>query len=131
MHSAQVLLIRPLIPMMCSALVTIGLCWLAAGNQAAGEAARGASISLTSMIFSLVFLFRYGTEVLAIIAVTAVRVLLTVSLTGIVAFKFPTLRTPSLFFAVLVVYFVGLLVETRLVITLLSWSSQSEREQRS
>lgn len=92
-------------------IVAVGLI----GAGGVKETAAGACVAVPAMFFSLLFIMRHGTDLFVILGVTFMRVLMTLFLSGFVAWKFPSLRTPAFFITVTVVYLVGLFVETRLV----------------
>ena len=84
-----------------------------------------AGVVLIVSLFALGFLFRYGSGTVTILALTFLRVGLTMALASFVAWKFPSLRTLAFFLSVTVVYMAGLVVETWLV-----WKDQQRPEVR-
>lgn len=72
----------------------------------------GTLASIPGAVLSLLFQFRHGTGIVAILAATALRFGLTLGLAAYAAWSFPSLRSLTFFLTVSVVYLVSLFVET-------------------
>ena len=102
--------------MTITGVLSAGVCFSAAGRDGMQAALLATAVALPGGVFALVFLFRHGTGPGAMVAITIVRVALTMGLAGFIAWKFSSLRTLSFFISVTVVYLAGLFVETRLAL---------------
>ncbi len=105
-----------LIVMIIAGTVCVGVCFFAGGRDELQAAVAGTAVALPAGVFALVYMFRHGTGPGAMVAITFVRVALTMGLAGYIAWKFSSLRTLSFFLTVTVVYLAGLFVETRLAL---------------
>jgi len=102
--------------MTVTGLLSAGGCYFADGREGMQAAFIATAVALPGGVFALVFMFRHGTGPGAMVAITVVRVALTMGLAGFIAWKFSSLRTLSFFISVTVVYQAGLFVETRLAL---------------
>ena len=85
------------------------------GQKALKDVICGTGSAIPAVIFSVYFLFRFGTGTGSILVVTFVRVGLTTAVASYLAWRFSSLRTLGFFLAVTVVYLVTLFIETWLV----------------
>ncbi len=105
-----------LLVMIIVGLVCAGVCFFAGSRDEMQAAFAATAVALPAGVFALVYMFRHGTGAGAMVAITIVRVALTMGLAGFIAWKFSSLRTLSFFLTVTVVYLAGLFVETRLAL---------------
>lgn len=105
-----------LLVMIIAGLVCASVCFFAGGRDEMQAAFAGTAVAVPAGIFALVYMFRHGTGAGAIVAITMVRVAMTMGLAGFIAWKFSSLRTLSFFISVTVVYLAGLFVETCLAL---------------
>ncbi|TWT58390.1 hypothetical protein KOR42_17640 [Thalassoglobus neptunius] len=85
-------------------------------------------VAMPAGLFALWILFRHGSGAGAILTLTLIRVGMTMTLAGLVAWKIPSLKTLSFFLTVTVVYLAGLFVETWLAWKTLQESVPTESD---